>query len=153
MNAVIYARVSSAASGAGSVDDQIALCRERCEREGWVVVDVFADQASGGNAGVDVTARPGIDAMLVRIEAGGIAQVVVETTDRIARNQEGARLVRERVKLGGARLVTLSGDYAPDVSSIIRELLDKGTRRDLLASIKQGERATASNGPQSNLAV
>ena len=153
MNGVIYARVSSAASGRGLVDDQIALCRERCEREGWVVVDVFADQTIGGNAGLDVTARLGIDAMLVRIEAGSIAQVVTEATDRIGCRQEDAHVVCERIRLGGARLVRLLDDDASDVPAIIREVLDTRAKRDMIAMVTPGTRDADRKVSQRHLAV
>ncbi|MCA3254806.1 MAG: recombinase family protein [Alphaproteobacteria bacterium] len=43
MRTAIYARFSSTLQSDRSIDDQVALCRERAEREGWIVVDVFAD--------------------------------------------------------------------------------------------------------------
>lgn len=48
MRTVIYARFSSTLQNARSIEDQVALCRERCDREGWKVVDVFTDFAING---------------------------------------------------------------------------------------------------------
>ncbi|MGR3715313.1 MAG: recombinase family protein, partial [Thermohalobaculum sp.] len=45
MRAVIYARYSSELQRAASIEDQVRLCRERCAREGWEVVQVFQDRA------------------------------------------------------------------------------------------------------------
>ncbi len=48
MRAAIYARFSSTLQREASIEDQERLCRERAAREGWPVVEVFADRASRG---------------------------------------------------------------------------------------------------------
>ncbi len=144
MITVIYARFSSALQNARSIEDQIALCRERCEREGWPVADVFTDYAISGAAGIDETSRPGLSAMLARIEAGGIDQVVAEATDRIARHQGDAFTIRERITFVGARLFTLSDGEVTDITATFRGLMDAQFRRDLAAKIKRGQRGTIS---------
>ncbi len=144
MQTVIYARFSSALQNARSIEDQIALCRERCEREGWTVVEVFTDYAISGAAGIDENGRPGLSAMLARIEAGGIDQVVAEATDRIARHQGDAYTIRERITFAGARLFTLSDGEVTDITATFRGLMDAQFRRDLAAKIKRGQRGTIS---------
>jgi site-specific DNA recombinase len=76
MRTVIYARFSSALQNARSTEDQIALCRERCTREGWEVVGVYRDEAISGAAGINESARPGLNAMLGHVEAGGVDQIL-----------------------------------------------------------------------------
>lgn len=44
----IYARYSSDRQSERSIEDQVRLCRERAEREGWSVVEVFPDFALSG---------------------------------------------------------------------------------------------------------
>lgn len=144
MRTVVYARFSSALQNARSIDDQIALCRERCEREGWTVVEVFTDYAISGAAGIDENGRPGLSAMLARIEAGGIDQVVAEATDRLARHQGDAFTIRERITFAGARLFTLSDGEVTDITATFRGLMDAQFRRDLAAKIKRGQRGTIS---------
>lgn len=144
MQSVIYARFSSALQNARSIEDQIALCRERCEREGWSIVEVFTDYAISGAAGIDENSRPGLSAMLARIEAGGIDQVVAEATDRIARHQGDAFTIRERITFAGARLFTLSDGEVTDITATFRGLMDAQFRRDLAAKIKRGQRGTIS---------
>lgn len=113
MRTVIYARFSSTLQNARSIEDQIALCRERCEREGWSIVEVFTDYAISGAAGIDEIARPGLSAMLTRIEAGGVDQVVAEATDRIARHQGDAFTIRERITFASARIFTYRTARSP----------------------------------------
>ena len=45
MRAVIYARYSTDLQSAASVDDQVRLCRERIERDGYELVQVYSDRA------------------------------------------------------------------------------------------------------------
>ena len=52
MRTIIYARFSSQLQNSKSIEDQIAICRERADREGWTVVDVFTDYAISGAAGI-----------------------------------------------------------------------------------------------------
>ena len=54
--AAIYARYSSDQQREASIEDQVRLCRERAEREGWTLVQTYADRAHVRR--VDAAARP-----------------------------------------------------------------------------------------------
>ena len=56
----IYARYSSQNQRDASIDDQVRLCRERAEREGWEIVATLADHAMSGASML----RPGLQALL-----------------------------------------------------------------------------------------
>ena len=142
MRTVIYARFSSTLQNARSTEDQVALCRERCEREGWEVVDVFTDSAISGAAGIDENARPGLNAMLARVEAGGVDQVLAEATDRLARHQGDALAIRERITFMGARVFTLSDGEVTEITATFRGLMDAQFRKDLAAKVKRGQKGT-----------
>lgn len=133
-------RVSSDAAGARTIDDQIASCRERCEREGWVVVDVFTDESSGSGA-LDFNTRPGLRAMLGRVALGGIDLVLTETSDRIARKHAEASAVLKFFKRTATRLVTLSNADAGDIAATISALLGAAVRHDRITKVKRGKRA------------
>ena len=53
--AAIYARYSSNNQRDASIEDQVRICRERIEREGWTSVEVYSDAALSGAT----TLRPG----------------------------------------------------------------------------------------------
>lgn len=144
MKTVIYARFSSTLQNARSIEDQVALCRDRADREGWDVVDVFTDFAISGAAGIDEGARPGLNALLARVEAGGVDQVLAEATDRIARHQGDAFTIRERLTFAGARLFTLSDGEVTEITATFRGLMDAQFRKDLAAKVKRGQRGTIS---------
>ena len=142
MRTVIYARFSSTLQNSRSIEDQVSICRERAAREGWEVVDVFTDYAISGAAGIDENARPGLNALLNRVEAGGVEQVLAEATDRIARHQGDAFTIRERLTFAGCRLFTLADGEVSEITATFRGLMDAQFRKDLGAKVKRGQRGT-----------
>ena len=136
MRTLIYARYSSQLQNPRSIADQLAACRARAEAEGWIVVDSFSDRAISGAAGIEEAQRPGLAALLERIEQGDIDQVLTESTDRIARHQGDAFAVRERIEHHGARLFTLMDGLVDDITGTIKGLFDARTRKDLAQRVR-----------------
>ena len=146
MRTLIYARYSSELQNSRSIEDQIAVCRDRATAESWTVVDIFTDYAISGAAGIGEGQRPGLNALLSRVEAGGIDQVLAESTSRISRHQGDDFAIRERLKFAGARLFTLSDGEIDDFKGTIRALLDAHQRKDIAANVKRGQRGSVSAG-------
>lgn len=146
MRTLIYARYSSHLQNPRSIEDQLAACRARADREGWAVLDSFSDSAISGAAGIEDTQRPGLAAMLARLEAGGIDQVLTESTDRIARHQGDAFAVRERIEHAGARLFTLMDGVVDDITGTIKGLFDARTRKDLAQRVRRGHHGNLAQG-------
>ncbi|MBV0893576.1 recombinase family protein, partial [Paracoccus sp. Z118] len=48
LRVAIYARYSTDMQSASSIEDQIRLCRERADREGWQIVGTYEDAATSG---------------------------------------------------------------------------------------------------------
>ncbi len=46
--AALYARYSSDNQREASIEDQLRLCREHAEREGWQIVENYTDAAISG---------------------------------------------------------------------------------------------------------
>lgn len=146
MKTLIYARFSSLLQNSRSIEDQVAVCRERCERENWTVVDVYMDFAISGAAGIAESQRPGLAAMLARIEAGGIDQVLAESTDRIARHEGDSFVIRERLAYANVRLFTLSDGEINQLTGTLKGMMDANFRKELGAKIKRGQRGTWRRG-------
>lgn len=146
MRTLIYARYSSQLQNSRSIDQQIGVCRDRASREGWPVIDVFTDYAIGGAAGTDESQRPGLAAMLARVEQGDIDQVLIDTTSRLARNQGDAHHIRERLNFHGARLFTLGDGEIDSFKGAIKGLLDEQQRVELRHNIKRGQAGTVRQG-------
>ena len=146
MRTVIYARYSSQLQNSRSIEDQVRVCVERCAVEGWTVIEVFSDAAIGGAAGTSEHQRPGMNALLARVDAGGIDQVLADTTSRIARNQGDAHHIRDRLNYRGARLFTLGDGEIDAFKGAIKGLLDEQQRRDLAHNIKRGQKGRVAEG-------
>src|SRR3546814_18803432 len=80
----LYARYSSDNQREASVEDQLRLCRQHAEREGWTVVESYHDRAISGASLI----RPGIQVMMQDAQRGGFDIVLAEALDRISRDQE-----------------------------------------------------------------
>lgn len=145
MRTVLYARFSNEElQNSRSSADQLAMLRERADREGWTVVGVFSDDGISGAAGLE--ARPGLTAALDMIELREAEQLLAESTDRIARHQGDAFAVRERIEFAGARLFTLFDGVVDDITGTIKGLFDARFRKDLGQRIKRGQRGAVSDG-------
>lgn len=146
MRTVIYARFSSDNQNPRSIADQVALCRERAAREGWPVVAEFHDAAISGAAGISEDQRPGLNAMLALVEAGGVDQVLAESTDRVSRHVADAHLIRERLEFAGARLFTLFDGTVTPIVGLVKGFMDAQFRTDLAARVKRGMRGSIAQG-------
>ncbi len=104
INAILYARYSTAMQSQASVEDQFRLLRQRAEREGWAVLTEQADRAISGT----VRDRPGLLAAMSAIEGRQANVLLAESLDRISRDQEDLANLYKRARFAGARIVTLS---------------------------------------------
>lgn len=104
LRCAIYARFSNDNSNPLSAEDQVTVCRERAEREGWTIVNVFTDEVVSGA----VLKRPGMTRMLREITARAFDIVLAEDMDRISRDQEDIAHVWKRVRFSGAEIYTLA---------------------------------------------
>ena len=136
----IYARYSSDRQSERSIEDQVRLCRERADREGWPVVKVFPDFALSGAT----RDRPGLNALLAR--AGEFDVILAEALDRISRDQEDVAAIWKRVEFAGCRLFTVSEGAIGELqigftvtmsAMFLKNLADK-TRRGQVGRVAAG---------------
>lgn len=146
MRTVIYARYSTDLQNSRSIADQIALCRERAAAEGWQIIGTFTDAEISGAAGIGEDQRPGMNALLARVEQGGVDQVLAESTSRIARHQGDGFAIRERLSYYGARLFTLSQGEIDEIKGWVQGFLDSQARKDIAFNVKRGQRGTVRAG-------
>lgn len=106
LRAVIYARFSSDLQNDKSIDDQVALCREVCQREGFKVVATFSDRAISG---ASVINRPGYQNLMRAAEAKSFDVLVAEDVDRVFRDQGDYHAARKRLDFLGIGVHTATG--------------------------------------------
>jgi DNA invertase Pin-like site-specific DNA recombinase len=143
---VIYARYSSKLQDSRSIEGQLADCRARCEREGWTIVGEFHDAAISGNRGITEEARPGFYAMMQLVMAGGIDQVLCDTTSRIGRNERDRIEIRDDLKYVGCRLFSLQKGVIEGLTASIEAAVDAEQRRAIAHNVRRGQRTCIDQG-------
>ena len=100
--AVLYARYSSDKQREASIDDQLRVCRDYCEREGIEVVGVYADYALSGKT----DQRPEFRRMIAAAPESDF--VVVYMFDRFSRDRYDSATYKKTLRDCGVRVVSAS---------------------------------------------
>ena len=104
MRAVAYARYSSDLQAPSSIGDQLRVCSERVEREGWTYLHAYCDRAMSGTSQL----RPGYQKLLEDARKRQFDVVIAEALDRLSRDQEHVAHLYKQLNFLGIKLVTLS---------------------------------------------
>src|SRR3954470_3773330 len=142
MKIAIYARYSSDNQRDASIADQTGSCQLFAERQGWAVVQEYADHATSGatllRAGFQKLMR---DALEQRFDA-----VLAESLDRFSRDQEDTAGLFKRLTFKGIRIITLAEGEISHLhvglkgtmnALFLKDLADK-TRRGLRGRVEKG---------------
>jgi site-specific DNA recombinase len=100
VRAGVYARYSSDNQSDASIDDQVRVCRAEIERNGWDLVEVYADAGISGAS----TFRPGYQKLLLDASTGVIDVVVAEGLDRLSRDLADVATLFKHLSFLGVRL-------------------------------------------------
>ena len=143
MKVALYARYSSDNQREASIEDQLRLCRQHAEKQGWSVADSYTDRAISGAS----LLRPGIQELIQDATRGRFAIVLAEAMDRLSRDQEDIAGLFKRMAFAGVRIVTLSEGDVTHLhvglkgtmnALFLKDLADK-TRRGLRGRIEDGK--------------
>jgi site-specific DNA recombinase len=104
VRAGVYARYSSDNQSDASIDDQVRVCRAEIERNGWDLVEVYADAGISGAS----TFRPGYQKLLLDASTGVIDLVVAEGLDRLSRDLADVATLFKHLSFLGVRLWTVA---------------------------------------------
>ena len=139
----LYARYSSDLQRETSIDDQIRLCREFAESQGWEVINCYTDHGiSGANL-----LRPGMQMLMQDAAAGKFEIILAESLDRLSRDQEDIAHVHKRLSFAGIAIHTLSEGAVNELhiglkgtmgALYLKDLADK-TRRGLRGRVEAGK--------------
>lgn len=134
--AVIYARFSSDKQRDRSIEDQVALCRTYCEREGFEVAKVYDDRAISGASTLN---RLGWLTLMRDARAGKFDIVVAEALDRISRDQEDLAGIHKRLNFASIELRTVQDGLADDMHVGLKGLMGALYLKDLAQKTKRGQ--------------
>jgi site-specific DNA recombinase len=134
MIAVIYARYSTDLQRDASIEDQIRVCRERIEREGWVFRHAYTDRAISGAS----TLRPAYQSLLEDARLGQFDIVVAEALDRLSRDQEDVAGLFKRLRFAGVRLFTLTEGEINELHVGLKGTMNALFLKDLAQKVRRG---------------
>ncbi len=141
--AAIYARFSSDKQSERSIDDQVALCRLFCEREGLSVVRVYDDRAISG---ASTQNRLGWLRLMRDANAGRFNVVVAEALDRISRDQEDLAGIYKRLRFKEIEIRTVHDGTAGEIQVGVGGLLGALYLKDLAHKTKRGQAGVVRDG-------
>lgn len=104
MKAAIYSRFSADKQTESSIADQVRVCTEYAERQGWTVSHRFEDQ---GISGAAIGNRPGCVAMLEAAKARAFDVLLVMDTSRRSRSSADLSRIADRLVFMGLRIVAV----------------------------------------------
>ncbi len=139
----LYARFSSALQSESSIDDQIRLCRERAERDGMTVSDVFTDYAISGS---NLSNRPGMLSLMEAAKRREFDVVIAEALDRISRDQEDIAAIYKRLNHVDVRIFTLSEGEIAELEIGFKGTLSALFLKDLAIKTRRGQRGRVEAG-------
>jgi DNA invertase Pin-like site-specific DNA recombinase len=115
----IYTRVSTDNQVGGrfdSCESQLAICRDFIRRNsglGWTEVGHYTDPAVSGSS----MNRPGLQAMMRHIEAGGVKVILIFKLERMSRNIDEFGPFRSFLRKHGCRLESATEDISESTPS------------------------------------
>ena len=145
MRAAIYARYSSALQSNASIEDQVRVCKQRIEKEGWTLTEIYSDHAISGAS----VLRPGYQKMREDARNGAFDILVAEALDRLSRDQEDIAGLYKQLSFASVRLITLAEGEVNELhvglkgtmnALFLKDLAQK-THRGLEGRIRQGKSA------------
>ena len=144
MNRVaIYARYSSDRQNERSIADQVMLAQRHAAAKGWEIVAIHSDAAISGGA---MANRPGLNTLLMEADHGAFDVVLVEDTDRIARNRAHDAEIYNRLADAGVSIATFTTDKVTVIESALKGLMNELYVVQLSEKTKRGVRSNAEKG-------
>ncbi len=138
----IYARYSSDHQRDASIEDQVRVCREKADKEGWTVTQVYTDHAVSGASLI----RPGVQMLLQDAQAGKFDLILSEALDRLSRDQADIASIRKRLQFVGIGMVTLAEGEINELHIGLKGTMNALFLKDLADKTRRGQRGRVEAG-------
>jgi DNA invertase Pin-like site-specific DNA recombinase len=133
--ALSYLRVSSVGQLEGDgIERQRLAVATFAKKNGYQIVEEYRDDGVSGTR--EWEGRPGLSALLERLASNGVRVVLVESSDRLARDLMVSELILAECRRLGARVITAGGNDLADDVDPTRILF-----RQMLSAIAQFDRS------------
>jgi site-specific DNA recombinase len=136
----IYARYSSDLQREASIEDQVRVCRERVERDGGTVVEVYSDAAISGQRASN---RPALQKLLADARDKRFDELWAEALDRLSRDQEDVAGLFKRLRYADVRIVTLAEGEISELHVGLKGTMNALFLKDLGDKVRRGQRGRA----------
>jgi site-specific DNA recombinase len=143
VRAAIYARFSSDLQSERSIEDQFALCRDKVRSEKFEVAEFFEDRAKSG---ASIHNRDGINKLMQAAKRGEFDILVVESLDRISRDQEDLASIYKKLTFAGIAILTVHEGRADQMQVGLRGILSAIFLTDLAHKVRRGAAGNVRNG-------
>ena len=138
----VYCRYSSDNQREASIEDQVRVCQARADREGWEVIEVYADYAiSGASAG-----RPQFQQLVADARAGRFRVILAESLDRLSRDLEHVAGFHKQMNFAGVRVVTLAEGEINDLHVGLKGTMSALFLKDLAQKTHRGVEGVVRSG-------
>ena len=118
--AVIYARFSCSKQREASIHDQLRVCNEWCQREGYQVIAQYCDYAISGRT----DDRPEFQRMIAN--AGESQIVLVYMLDRFSRDAYDAPIYKKKLRDKGVKVVSATEPLTDSPDAVLLEKIYEG---------------------------
>jgi DNA invertase Pin-like site-specific DNA recombinase len=123
--AVIYARYSPGPNQTEySIEGQLRECRAYAKREGFVIIQEYADRKKSGSRNIEK--RTQFQKMVSDSASRQFEYVLIYSTDRFARSRYDSAIFKFQLRLNGVRVVSAKENIAEDASGILVESMLEG---------------------------
>ncbi len=144
-NVCLYVRYSSHNQTEQSIEGQIRVCKEFCDRNHFNIVEIYADRAT--SASKDITKRTEFLRMIQDSGKNRFEAVVVYKLDRFARSRYDSATYKYKLKKNNVQLISATENISDDPEGIILESVLEGMAEfysaELSQKIKRGFRESA----------
>ncbi|MFN3668135.1 MAG: recombinase family protein [Brevundimonas sp.] len=134
LRCIIYLRCATAGTP-DPIAAQIAACEAYAAKQGWETVAVYEDIAVSGMT----SSRPGLDALMAKLDHGHFEVVLVEDLDRLGRNVLHVHRMLTELHAQGVAVHTVNSGLVTDLEVTFRSFSR--------ASIEMERLLTAHYGP------
>lgn len=123
MNAVIYARFSSANQNETSITAQIRECKAFAERKGYTVIKTYADRAISGKRADN---RPEFQQMISDSANGSFDYIIVWKLDRFSRNKYDSVIYKAKLGKNDVSVISATEPIDDSPEGVLMEAIFEG---------------------------
>jgi site-specific DNA recombinase len=141
--AAAYARFSTDRQLDRSITDQLADCQTFADRERIQIVATYRDEERTSATLFD---RDGLLQMMRAAKERRFQAIIVESLDRLSRDQEDLPALFKRLEFYDVELITLNEGVADHIKVGLRGLVGPIQLRDIADKVRRGHRGRAREG-------